>query len=482
MTLNEEYGSKLSFFSDPDRSERAYKEILSISHLKPFALDKQRIINSTSFRRLSNKTQMFTTVGNDAKRTRLTHTLEVEHISTIIAKALNLNTELCSAISLGHDIGHPPFGHTSERFMDRLSTDDELLNKIICLSNDLPPITINENEHGFKHNWQGVRNICDLENKHIQDISNLKSYGFNLTYQTIWGILHHTKLTREKPDSFMNFYRQKYDKFINEKYLTIEALIVADADELAQRHHDVEDAIDVKLIDYNDILTEFEKLFNIHNNKFLVYEQTFKDKATAITNYIIDTLISIYLEDCLEKFRKNFASIDIVKNETKDIIKEKYVGFNSIHTESDKAFRKLIYEQITHSLPVQEMDGKAQEIIESLVTIFLKNPKLLPDTTIKRLYRNIYEFFLNNKSKSKFFVSEKSTLLNLLEDRTHSGKLRVILSKYYKSIEGDTIQMEKETRNDLYSILMRTIFDHITCMTDKYAINQFEMYFGRNYT
>jgi len=85
-----------------------------------YARDRDRIIHSRAFRRLEAKTQVFTTRYSDHFRNRLTHTLEVAQIARTVASALGLNTELAETLALGHDIGHPPFGHAGEKTLDRL--------------------------------------------------------------------------------------------------------------------------------------------------------------------------------------------------------------------------------------------------------------------------------------------------------------------------------------------------------------------------
>lgn len=150
-----------------------------------FQRDRDRILHSKAFRRLKHKTQMFIAPVGDHYRTRLTHTLEVAQVSRTIARALRLNEDLTESIALGHDLGHPPFGHTGERILDELS-----------------PI-------GFHHQQQGLRIVKVLEK-------------LNLTREVLDGM---EGLTETKP-----------------QFLTLEAQIVDTADRMAYLHHDVEDA------------------------------------------------------------------------------------------------------------------------------------------------------------------------------------------------------------------------------------------------
>ncbi|HPG31607.1 MAG TPA: dNTP triphosphohydrolase, partial [bacterium] len=125
-----------------------------------FQRDRDRILHSHYFRRLKSKTQVFVTPKRDVLRTRLTHTLEVSQIARTIARALKLNEDLVEAISLGHDLGHTPFGHAGE----------EALNNIF--------------PEGFKHNKNSVR---------VVEILAKDGKGLNLTKEVIEGIRFHSK-------------------------------------------------------------------------------------------------------------------------------------------------------------------------------------------------------------------------------------------------------------------------------------------------
>lgn len=135
-----------------------------------FDRDRDRILYSTAFRRLSGKTQVFL-AGYDAHvRTRLTHTLEVVQIAATIALKVKLDTTLCQAIALGHDIGHSPFGHIGEEVLNQIMNNCEIITKY--------GFKLDDNLKGFKHNLQSLRVVNQLERYQ-------KNYsGLNLTYFT----------------------------------------------------------------------------------------------------------------------------------------------------------------------------------------------------------------------------------------------------------------------------------------------------------
>ncbi len=161
--------------------------------------DRDRILYSKAFRRLKHKTQVFLAPTGDHYRTRLTHTLEVSQIARTLARALLLNEDLTEAISLGHDLGHTPFGHAGESVLDEL----------------LPG--------GFRHNEQSLRVVDQLEKN---------GEGLNLTYEVRMGILGHAKgrgaflLRGDPPEG-----------------LTLEAQLVRVADVMAYIAHDTDDAL-----------------------------------------------------------------------------------------------------------------------------------------------------------------------------------------------------------------------------------------------
>lgn len=168
--------------------------------------DRDRITHCKAFRRLKHKTQVFLSPEGDHYRTRLTHTLEVSQIARTVARALCLNEDLTEAISLGHDLGHTPFGHAGERALNNIS------------------------ECGFQHYNQSVRVVEKLEKD---------GKGLNLTYEVLNGIERHTK---------------------GEWAKTAEGRVVRHADRIAYINHDIDDAIRAGIIKENDISKELTNI------------------------------------------------------------------------------------------------------------------------------------------------------------------------------------------------------------------------------
>jgi dGTPase len=177
----------------------------------PFQRDRDRIVHSKAFRRLKHKTQVFVAPEGDHYRTRLTHTLEACGIARTVARALGLNEDLTEAIGLGHDLGHPPFGHIGEEVLDEAMRER-------CGS-------------GFKHNEHSLRVVDALERD---------GQGLNLTEQVRDGILNHTG---------------------SRKPATLEGRIVKLVDRVAYINHDIDDALRAGILDPADLpVAEIELL------------------------------------------------------------------------------------------------------------------------------------------------------------------------------------------------------------------------------
>jgi dGTPase len=169
----------------------------------PFQRDRDRIVHSKSFRRLKHKTQVFVAPEGDHYRTRLTHTLEACGIARTVARALGLNEDLTEAIGLGHDLGHPPFGHAGEEALDAVVRE--------------------HGGAGFKHNEHSLRVVEVLERD---------GQGLNLTEQVRDGILNHTG---------------------SAKPATLEGRIVKLVDRVAYINHDIDDALRAGILRPEDL-------------------------------------------------------------------------------------------------------------------------------------------------------------------------------------------------------------------------------------
>ncbi|MHC4758583.1 MAG: dGTP triphosphohydrolase, partial [Planctomycetota bacterium] len=247
---------KLARYAVNEKSSkgRRFKETAH-PYRNAFERDRDRIIHSEAFRRLEGKTQVFTPGIDDSYRNRLTHSIEVSQIARTIAKQLKINEALTEAISLAHDMGHPPFGHIGEK----------TLNKLMC-------------EHGgFEHNKQTLR-VVDLLEHPYQDFA-----GLNLMYETRLGLARH-KSPYDQPES----------SGFSETNCSLEGQVANIADRIAYNCHDLEDGLRAGLIAYEQLkdIELFEQPQE-HIGADKIQDKSLQGTRTA--NAIIDILVS----DCI---------------------------------------------------------------------------------------------------------------------------------------------------------------------------------------
>lgn len=408
------------------------------SFRKPFSKDRDRILYSKSFLRLRGKTQVFMLNHNDYIRTRLTHTLEVNQIAKTIGLALGLNIELIEAIALGHDVGHTPFGHIGER------TLDELLRK---------EKDIKTNDQGFKHNLQALRLLCELE----KGADYPECRGLNLTKYTLWGIAHHssTMSTQKNGEKISHPIYNKYLDAI-ESYWSFEGYIVALADEIAQRHHDIEDGLRYGIINRQELIDEIEKLKKIFDNQekkcFVRLQNEVVQLEDSVFNALFARLVvNLYVRKVIQNTKSNIKCFEKANgiNSKDDFISKKgsckkteyenIVSMSEQLLEYDKEFHAFLKTRILSSYQAQAMDGKAAYIVKKLYNAFKENPNLLPDTSLFS-----YAYYKGFDKK----ISRADILKNI-------------------------------NNNDV--ILGRCIADYIGGMTDQFAYDEFDRLYGTKY-
>ncbi len=227
--LNKDESKRLDSAATRSTEGIRRREESRIGYRQEYALDADRILHSKAYARYIDKTQVFSLVSNDHITHRVLHVQLVSRIARTIGRYLRLNEDLIEAIALGHDLGHPPFGHDGEKFLSDL-----------CLSHGLLP---------FQHNIQSVRFLEKLERK---------GRGWNLTLQVLDGILchdgevHSQNLTPAPITSFAELDKKIFDKARSAKHevtpATMEGCVVRLADTIAYIGRDIEDAITLGII------------------------------------------------------------------------------------------------------------------------------------------------------------------------------------------------------------------------------------------
>lgn len=415
-----------------------------------FQRDRDRIIHSRAFRRLSGKTQVFTATKGDHYRTRLTHSLEVCQIGRTIGKSLGLNEDLIEAIALGHDLGHTPFGHVIERTLHDILKNNELEN------------LKTEVVGGFKHNFQSVHLLDNIE------MGSRKKRGLNLTIAVREGIIKHTGIkiksnyNEEKEEvnyETINLESQGLCIMDYEDAITLEGQIVALADEIAQSTHDLEDGVRagiIKIDSFKDeLLVNIVKLTDEISEKKFIHklllklkektEELEKDSSKKKVDLsqkmglLIRELINLFIYDALENSMKNLIKDNCDSINKNGIINKNLIDNSECIKKLRKFISKYIYKHVVSSQEVSQLDSKAKYLIKQIFKAYYKDPRQLPDYTLNRY------FAYKGRSLDRTTISNNNNKL----------------------------QLDPE--------FLRIICDHIAGMTDVYAIQEYNKLYGTNY-
>jgi dGTPase len=311
-----------------DSAGRRYPE-LPHRYRSPYQRDRDRILHSGAFRRLSHKTQVFTGDMGDYHRTRLTHTLEVSSIARTLARALALNEDLVEALSLAHDLGHPPFGHSGEYMLDE------------CLR-----------EHGgFNHNAQALR-ICER-----LEIRYPRFTGLNLTYEVLEG------------------QQQRANKNATEVRQSplLEVQVVDAADSIAYDAHDADDALEIGLLSLSDLLAiplwqeashrvqqRFGKLDDRHRRRAIVHE---------VIDWQVSDVLGVVQTELDER---KIASVA-------DVRAAPVIVRSSLELAEKKAgLERFLFDSVYHHPTVLAERKKAQQVLREMFTALTADSSLLP--------------------------------------------------------------------------------------------------------
>ena len=324
-----------------------------------FGRDRDRIINSSAFRRLQYKTQVFVNHQGDHYRTRLTHTLEMAQIARWIAGALNANKDLAEIISLAHDLGHPPFGHAGE---------DALNLKM-------------QNFGGFSHNAHTLKIITKIETRFIDFV------GLNLSWETLEGVVKHNGaiLDFSKIDKYILNFNQIYDLELH-KNPAIEAQISAISDDIAYNNHDIEDGLRAELFGVEDLF-EIPLIGEIYQEilqknpqirqELLVGEAKKRITLAMVLDVIEQTKINLQ--------KHNIKSLEDIKNFPKFLVE-----FSPKMQEIHLLIKKFLMQKMYRHQLVNVMTDNAKDVINSLFDFHFLKPEILP--------KERYEEYLQNKN------------------------------------------------------------------------------------
>ncbi|CAD7768864.1 Deoxyguanosinetriphosphate triphosphohydrolase-like protein [Candidatus Methanoperedenaceae archaeon GB50] len=457
----------------------------------PFLRDRDRIIFSRAFRRLGFKTQVVASSGrtiSDHIRNRLTHSLEVMQIASSIALEVNkelkkkkrLDIDLIQAITLGHDIGHTPYGHIGEEALFEFIFNSEANN----LRENFGDIS-----NKARHNFQSLKVCCFLEKQYKPDF-----YGLNLTIATLDGILKHSFLKEGErklyqdifnsyqkvfwEESTVNINPEKKEK-LNEllfEYvspLTIEGIIVSIADEIAQLCHDIEDLR--RLGEFRAVKDFYESVVgkiriinsDLTGNAQKVYgdfTEYFEEvkKRDGEVSKLERLYVKLILTICIPIVTKAIRTVhDMDEFSQEQLLKKKYMG----------RFENL--KELKSELGLNESEVRLIKSLEKIFKEYENTLIQLPDVArwdikgkelCKELSDKLYEAFIYTKEQ------KNDINLNIIDPVTRED----LKKSYYAGKEFERLQENLIQKEDRVPIKF-AIWDHLASMTDSFIIKQYEL-------
>lgn len=334
-----------SYAAKPEESRGRYFQEAGCGMRSPYQRDRDRIIHSTAFRRLTHKTQVFIYHEGDHYRTRLTHTLEVAQIARSVARMLGLDEDLTEAVALAHDLGHSPFGHAGERALNQVMAD----------------------YGGFDHNAQSLKHVTLLEHKYpLYD-------GLNLSFECLEGIVKHNgPLCRSVPPYIQHF--SGLAGIDLQSHALLEAQVAALSDDVAYCNHDIDDGLRAGLITPNDLetvpltrdlLDEIRQAYGNLPAPRLIYELNRR-------------LITAMVADMTATTRARALALGVETAADVRAAGETIVCFSPSMKEGIMALRSFLFESVYRDEWVMKVMGRAEGIVRELFQMYQRSADFLP--------------------------------------------------------------------------------------------------------
>ena len=314
-----------------------------------FARDRDRIIHSTGFRRLKEKTQVFVAHEGDHFRTRLTHSLEVAQIARSLATALGLDADLAETIALAHDLGHPPFGHAGE---------DELQVQM-------------QGYGGFDHNVQTFRVVTKLERRYP------RFEGLNLTWETLEGVIKHNGPVIDqlcKPSwSAISEFDAQYGLRLD-TWASAEAQVAALADDIAYNNHDVDDGVLAGLFN----LDELARVPLIGPHVASAWADYPDCDPGILRLEAVRRMIGAMVDDVLAETRRRAEAGKVDSPEAVRVLGHALVAFSRDMVEDLGQLRKFLMERMYRHWKVNRTRSQARRILAEMFQLFMAESDVLP--------------------------------------------------------------------------------------------------------
>jgi dGTPase len=315
-----------------------------------FQRDRDRIIHSTAFRRLTHKTQVFVYHEGDHYRTRLTHTLEVAQIARTISRALGLDEDLAETLALAHDLGHTPFGHAGE----------EALNAEMARFG------------GFSHNDQTLRILTRLERRYAE------FDGLNLTWESLEGTVKHNGplrgagIERPVPPTIAEYDR--CHPLALDTFPSAEAQVAALADDIAYNNHDIDDGLRAGLFGIGD-LADVPLVGPVFDSVKAQYPGV---EEPRLIHEAIRRLIDRMVGDLISETSQRVAGSALGSADEVRALDAPIVGFSDEMRRNDRALKDFLFERMYRHYRVNRMSSKAHRVVRDLFALYLAEPQCLP--------------------------------------------------------------------------------------------------------
>ncbi len=332
----------------------------------PFQRDRDRIVHATAFRRLTYKTQVFLHHEGDHFRTRLTHSLEVAQIARAIARLLGLDEDLAEALSLAHDLGHPPFGHAGERALDRAMRE----------------------WGGFDHNAHSLRIVTRLERKYAH------FDGLNLTFETLEGLAKHNgpligprarHEAGEASAELLGLVRELAldDALLLDRFAPAEAQVAALADDIAYTNHDIDDGLRAGLLTLDDLAgapmaSTFVTQALASANAGSRTRAGAPEPGRRLFYEVNRRMITVMVDDVVTETRKRLAALaprtaDDIRNADAPV-----VAFSPERRQELDGLSTFLFERVYRSSRVMRVMGKAEQVVADLFASYMARAASLP--------------------------------------------------------------------------------------------------------
>jgi dGTPase len=338
------------FASKPEESRGRLHPESEHSTRSPFQRDRDRIIHSTAFRRLTHKTQVFVYHEGDHYRTRLTHSLEVAQIARTISRALGLDEDLAETLALAHDLGHTPFGHAGE----------EALNAEMA------------GFGGFSHNDQTLRILTRLERRYAE------FDGLNLTWESLEGPVKHNGPLRgdgiERPIPPTIAEYDLCHPLALDTFPSAEAQVAALADDIAYNNHDIDDGLRAGLFPVADLaeVPLVGPVFRAVASRYPGLEEP------RLIHESIRRVIDRMVGDLIGETRTRLADSQVNSADEVRALKAPVVGFSDEMRRNDRSLKDFLFERMYRHYRVNRMGSKARRVVHDLFALYLAEPQCLP--------------------------------------------------------------------------------------------------------